>query len=188
MLPSRAAAPEHSLAPARDAARWFMFARARVIGDLGSLASASVGPGVGLGFGVDRTLFELGALLLPSQALSGAELGSAPGSLQLMAASAGVCHELSDGPTLAPCVQFELGSLRGRGRDLASATAVSTTWVTAGAGARASVRLFDSLYCVADLRGAVPLARPSFGVHGFGRVHEVPALIGRFELSLEGRL
>ena len=168
--------------------RWFLFARARVIGDLGSLASASVGPGLALGFGLDRTLFELGGVLFPAQNLSAEDGGRAPGRLQLTAASAGVCHELFGGPTLAPCLHFEAGRLTARGRELANATEVHASWLTAVAGVRAGVRLFDQVFCVADLRAGLPLGRPRFGVRGLGAVHEVPRLIGRLELSLEGRL
>jgi hypothetical protein len=136
--------------------------------------------------------------MLPSQELRAQELRAqglradaparVPGTLRLMAANASVCHEFFDGPRLAPCLHFEAGSLRGQGRDLASTSEASATWLSAGLGARARVRLFDELYCVADMRAGMPLVRPRFGVHGVGAVHEVPPLIGRFELSLEGRL
>ena len=167
---------------------WFLFARARVIGDLGSLESASVGPGLGLGFGIDRTLVEIGGLLLPSQALTATGLDRAPASLQLMAASAGLCHAFGGGPTLAPCLHFEAGRLTARGRELAGAVEAGATWLSAAAGVRASVRLFQDWYCVADLRVGAPLGRPRFGVRGIGEVYAVPPVIGRLELSFEGRL
>jgi len=184
--PDAPAAPELAVEPSKRT--WFVFARAGVIGDLGSLASVSVGPGLGVGLGVDRTLIELGGLLLPSQELRANALARVPGTLRLMAANASVCHEFFDGPRLAPCLHFEAGSLRGRGRELANTSEASATWLSAGLGARARVRLFDELYGVADVQAGVPLVRPRFGVHGVGPVHEVPPLIGRLELSLEGRL
>ncbi len=167
---------------------WFLFARARAVGDLGSLAAASLGPGIGVGIGFGATQLELGGIWLPSQNLAAAVDGQAPGSLQLTAASASACYEFFRGPTFGPCVQLELGRLSGRGLNLATTTAVSTTWLVGSVGARVGVRLFESLYGYADLRAGMPWMRPRFGVHGLGAVHEVPALIGRLEVSLEGRL
>jgi hypothetical protein len=48
--------------------------------------------------------------------------------------------------------------------------------------------LWGPLYGFAHAWAGLPLIQPEFAVHGVGVVHAVPPLLGRFELSLEGRL
>jgi hypothetical protein len=166
---------------------WFMFVRARAIGDFGSLAPFSLGAGLSIGLRLHRTRLELGGAWLPPREVSAEDEPRAGGTLQLAMADLAVCQEFFAGPTLAPCLKFELGQISGRGKDLAADYDVSTTWLMAALGARGSVGLFGPMFMSADISAGLPLRRPTFAIRGAGTVHEVPAVVGRVELSVEGR-
>jgi hypothetical protein len=186
-------APEHGPKPATPEGAlsergWYLAVRVRSVGDLGTLAPVSVGPGVGVGLGIEATYLELGALWLPARDLGVASSGVALGQLQLTAASLSGCQELVRAASLGPCLQIEGGQLSGRGEALASTSRASSAWWLGSLGVRAGMRLWGPIYAFAQAWAGLPLIRPQFGVHGVGVVHEVPAVLGRFELSLEGRL
>jgi len=186
-----APAPHHEpVAPeaAPSERGWYLAVRARSVGDLGTLAPVSVGPGLALGVGIAATYIELGAVWLPARELGGSGTTSPVGQLQLTAASVAGCQELLREVRLGPCLQLEGGRLSGRGEALASRAQASSAWWVAALGVRAGARLWGPIYGFAYAWAGLPLIQPQFAVHGLGVVHEVPALLGRFELSLEGRL
>ncbi|HKU40353.1 MAG TPA: hypothetical protein VJR89_19465 [Polyangiales bacterium] len=179
---------ETSSAPEADGPRtWYGFARVRAIGDLGSIAAMSVGVGGAVGVAFDALRFELGGLWLPPRTVHSDTDPRASARMQLRAANLASCYAFFRGPTLAPCLQLELGQLRGEGENLEVSSHVSTSWLLLGAALRGSVELFDRVFISADIGAGAPLARPTFAVHGAGPVYRVPALIGRLELGVEAR-
>ena len=110
---------------------WFGYVRVRAIGDIGTLTPFSLGPGASIGLGLHRTRIELGGLWLPPRKVSVEGQPNASGTLQLVTGNAAVCQEFFDGPTLAPCLQFEVGQISGRGsgKGLAADYDASTLWV-----------------------------------------------------------
>lgn len=179
---------EAAHAPQEDQPRsWSWTARLRGVLDLGSIAAVSAGIGGAVGMAFKPVRFELGALWLPPRSVHSDAEPDARGQLHLLTASAAVCHEFFAGPTLAPCVDFELGRLHAEGVDLQHSKAVSTAWLLAGFELRGNVRLFDSTFLSADAGAGFPLERPTFGVRGAGPVYRVPAVVGRFGLGLEMR-
>jgi hypothetical protein len=143
---------------------------------------------LGLGIAVHSTRFELAGLYLPPRELNVPGLSApASASLRLAAASIGACQEFFAGPTLAPCLRFEAGELLGQGEHLESTLTTRSAWLAVVLGARAGVRLFDVLYWSLEIAAGLPWIRPTFAIRGVGPVHEVPALIGRLETSLEAR-
>jgi hypothetical protein len=166
---------------------WFVFVRARAIGDFGSLAPFSMGAGAALGFGVHRTRLELGGVWLPARDASVEGKPRATGTLQLATANVAGCQEFFAGPTLAPCLDFELGQISGRGQGLAANYDVSTAWLMVALGVRGSIQLFESMFMSLDASAGMPLRRPTFSIGAAGVVHEVPAVVGRVEVSVEGR-
>jgi hypothetical protein len=175
--------------PTRSAPRtWSFFVRAGLVGDLGTLAGVSFGPSLGVGIAVHSTRFELAGLYLPPQQLSAPGLSApASASLRLAAGSIGACQEFFTGPTLAPCLRFEAGQLRGQGEHLESTLITRSAWLAVLLGARAGIRLFDFLQWSIELAAGLPWIRPTFAIHGVGPVHEVPAVFGRLETNLEAR-
>jgi hypothetical protein len=162
-------------------------ARLRALGDLGSLAAASVGPGIALGVDFGRTRLELGGIWLPSQDVN-ADSAPAVASMGLLAASASVCQAFFDGPTLAPCLQLEAGRLDASGRELPAVRSAGAAWFMFGLGVRFALRLLEPLYACAQASAGLTGSRPRLAVEGLGVVHRVPALVGRLELGIEVRL
>lgn len=187
--PTETAAPSGALPNPMPTPRvWSFFVRAGLVGDLGTLTSISFGPSLGLGIAVHSTRFELAGLYLPPRELNAPGLSApASASLRLAAASIGACQEFFAGPTLAPCLRFEAGQLLGQGEHLESTLTTRSAWLAVLLGARAGIRLFDVLYWSIEVAAGLPWIRPTFAIHGVGTVHEVPALIGRLETSLEAR-
>jgi hypothetical protein len=167
---------------------WSLFARLRAVGDLGSLARARLGPGLGLGLWLEGTRFELGGVLLPSQDLNSKGLHQPVASALLVAGSASICHEFFDGPTLAPCLHFEAGRLSAAGQNLRTDQTDATVWLAVGLGARLAIRLFDPVFLGVDVLAALPIVQPHLAIEGLGVVYTVPAVLGRLELSVEARL
>lgn len=185
--PSAAHSPDMLPEPARPRS-WFVSASVRAVGDVGSLAAASLGPAFGIGLGLSALRFELAAIILPSQRLDAPEPESGSATLQLTAASAGACWEFFDGPLLSPCLRVELGRLRGRGLELQSTQTADGLWLVTWIGARGGLPLLEWLLLRAELSLGLPLSRPAFAVEGLGTLHKVPAAVGRLELGVEVRL
>jgi hypothetical protein len=186
--PEPAAISGTGAGPAQTPAAFGWFARAGLVGDFGSLTGLSLGPSLGIGLALHSTRVELAGVYLPAKDLHApGSSGSTVATLRLAAASLGACQEFFRGPTLAPCVRVEAGQLHGQGQHLESTLTTNSTWLVFLLGARASMKLFAPLYGSIELAGGVPWNRPTFAIRGVGVVHEVPALIGRCELSLEAR-
>ena len=185
--------PQPDAAARHDAARrtrapttntWFMYARTSLRGELGSLPTASFGPGVTLGLALSDTRFELGGTYLPPQTMYAVGRPQALGSVQLMAANAGVCQVLLRGPELAPCLHAEVGSFNARGQNLARVSSASTPWFLGALGLRLGFELWRGVSWQSEVAAGVPFQRPSIAVHGLSDLHHTPAVIGRLETGL----
>lgn len=168
--------------PAENQRSLLVTVRARAVGDLGTLPSLSVGPGLAAGVAWQRMRLELAGLLLPAQTLRASGASQLHSELQLMAAGVNVCRELFESIHVGTCLQLEVGRWRASG-----ASAAALWWLTA-LSLRGGLRVFEAVYLVADVALGVPWVRPRVAIHGEGTLHEVPALIGRLELSVEARL
>jgi hypothetical protein len=184
--PEPAAVSGTAASPAQAPRPWWWFARVGVVGDSGSLTGLSLGPSLGIGLAVHSTRVELSGVYLPAKDLHAPEPnGPTLATLRLAAASLDACQEFFRGPTLAPCFRVEAGQLHGQGQHLQSTLSTNSTWLLVLLGARAGMKLFDALYGSIELSAGLPWNRPTFAIRGVSSVHEVPALIGRVELSLE---
>ena len=187
LLSDRPGRPLAESESADEPSRFRLAARLRAIGDLGSISDLSLGPGVSIALGLNRTWLELGGVLFPPHVMRVPSSSRGSASIALLAASAGMCQEFFGGPTLGPCAHLEIGRLHGQARGLETNRKAGVTWISGAVGARASVELFTAVFATADLRAGLPWNRPQFAIAGVGTVHEVPPLFGRVELSLEGR-
>jgi hypothetical protein len=181
--PNSADGRPRSRAPASSTS-WTAFARTWVRGDLGSMPAAALGPGLAVGLAIADTRLEVGGTYLPAQQMHFAGAVESLGSVQLMAAHAGVCQVLIRGPELGPCLRAEAGQLRARGENLANSTTRSSAWFLAGIGARLSFELWRGLFWQSELGAGLPLQRVRIGVHDLAAVHRTPAVVGRFETGL----
>lgn len=170
--------------PETSTSRLSVFARTWVRGDLGSLPAAAVGPGLAVGLAVANTRLELGGTYLPAQQMHLLGRLESLGSVQLMAAHAGVCQVLIHTPELGPCLRAEIGQLRARGQNLAQTATRSSAWVLAALGARLSFELWRGLFWQSELAAGMPLERIRIAVRDLDQIHRTPPVVGRFETGL----
>lgn len=161
-----------------------MYARTWVRGDLGTMPEAAVGPGIAVGLALADTRLELGGTYLPAQSMYGANGGASLGSVQLMAAHAGVCQVLLHVPELGPCLRAEFGQLRARGEHVARAMTASNAWFSGALGARLSVELWTGLAWQTEVGAGMPFERVRIAVRNSGEIHRTAAVFGRFETGL----
>jgi hypothetical protein len=63
---------------------------------------------------------------------------------------------------LRPCLELDVGALRGEGLGVGSATRRTALWLSSGASVRGSVSLSDRIELGAQVGGMLPLYRPRF--------------------------
>jgi hypothetical protein len=166
--------------PAASPAVGPIYARTWVRGDLGTMPAAAVGPGIAVGLALSDTRLELGGTYLPAQSMYASGRASL-GSLQLMAAHAGVCQVLSRAPEFGPCLRAELGQLHARGQNVARPTTQTATWFSGALGARLSFEVWRGLSWQSELAAGMPFERIRIAVHNAGELHRTAAIFGRFE-------
>ncbi|HET6331597.1 MAG TPA: hypothetical protein VFG30_00195 [Polyangiales bacterium] len=182
--PDRANGNLRTRVPASSATRWGVFARTWVRGDLGSMPAAALGPGLAIGLAIADTRLELGGTYLPAQQMHFAGSDENFGSVQLMAAHAGVCQVLIRTPELGPCLRAEVGQLRARGEHLANNATRTGAWFLGAVGARLSFELWRGLSWQSEIAAGLPFQRIRIAVRDLDAVHRTPAVVGRFETGL----
>lgn len=168
----------------RAAESFYAYARTSLRGELGSLPNAAFGPGFTFGLAFGHTRFELGGVYLPPQTMHSVGRSTAYGSLQLMAAQAGVCQVLLTAPEVAPCLRAEAGVLSARGQNLPQVDAASAPFWLGSAGMRLGVELWRGVSWQSELAAGVPFGRTRVAVHGLPDLHHTPAVIARLETGL----
>lgn len=161
-----------------------VYARTWVRGDLGTMPAAAVGPGIAVGLALADTRIELGGTYLPAQSMYAASGGASLGSVQLVAAHAGVCQVLLRAPELGPCLRAEFGQLRAQGEHVASAMTASSAWFSGALGARLSLELWSGLAWQTEVGAGMPFERVRIAVRNSGELHRTAAVFGRFETGL----
>jgi hypothetical protein len=176
--PDEAEQPEDAMT-ARGVHPWL---GPELVSDLGPLPVAAFGAGVRGGVALGRTTLALGfeylppvAVDLPARAMV-AELG-------LLAASINACHAFWRVPALGPCLRAEYGRIFGHGRNVEDAGSGTAPFVVLAAGARLGVPIGRTLSLQSELSGGITLDRAEFAVAGIGRVHRIPAFVGRLQLG-----
>lgn len=154
------------------------------------LAEALAVPGVsaGLSFGgglrVGRVDLTLEGLWASRRSVAVPALPGASADFSLLAARLRGCVALTDGLVeVAPCLGFELGSLRGESRGVSAPSSGSTLWAAPLAGLEVRATVHPLLALTARLDLAVPLRRPGFSVVGVGTVAEAGLVSVRGELG-----
>jgi hypothetical protein len=161
-----------------------IYARTWVRGDLGTMPAAAIGPGIAVGLAVSDTRFELGGTYLPAQSMYASGGGVSLGSVQLMAADAGICQVLVRAPEFGPCLRAEFGQLRARGENLANSMTRTSAWFSGALGARLSVEVWRGLSWQSELAAGMPFERIRIAVHDSGELHRTAAVFGRFETGV----
>jgi hypothetical protein len=180
-----AAAASTALPPQLGTRRFY--ARAQLLGDLGTLPSPAFGPSVLFGMELAWATIELGGVWLPARDGSVSGRSEPAASLQLMAAVASSCARVLRAPSwsVSPCLHLELGALRAEGLHLTHTLTATNLWLMLGLSVRAGVELFRGLYWFSEVSAGLPWDRARFVIADLGEVHRVSGVVGRLATGLE---
>ena len=155
--------------------------------EFGPLPQTSWGLALATGLELDhwRILAEGHAWLRQElEATSAAEYGA---RLDRIAAGVRICHDFQvGGLAVSPCVNASMQHLwaRGTGPYVAARTA-QATWIAAGLGAQARLRLTGAFGLVGGVDAQIETARPRISVDGLGPVGQLGAVAVRIALGTE---
>ena len=155
-----------------------------LLGEALAVPGVSAGLSFGGGLRVGRIDVTLEGLWASRRSVAVPTLPGASADFALLAARLRGCVALTGGLVeVAPCLGFELGSLRGESRGVSAPASGSTLWAAPLAGLEVRVALHALLALTARLDLAVPLRRPGFSVVGVGTVAEAGLVSVRGELG-----
>jgi hypothetical protein len=165
------------------------YARAHWLSDLGALPELGFGPGFAFGLAISDLRFELGALYLLPQPVHVPDRQQQVGSLRVLALSLGACHRtFHDGRfALGPCAGAEYGRVLGESENVTSPAHADAPWVLGWGGLRAEFEITADWAATLALLAGLPFDRARFEIEGLGKVHELPAVLGRLQAGLEWR-
>jgi hypothetical protein len=157
--------------------------------DVGSLPSAAIGGGVGVGVAItDRlTVGAAGALwtqrdgTLQENTQQGAEFDLVTGGLR-------GCYAVTRGRfELSPCALAGIAWSKGRGFGAVHVSEASAAWVSVGAGVQWRWEMTRALALALELDALVSTSRPTFVILAAGTVHQPGAVVGRVLFGPEVR-
>lgn len=153
--------------------------------DFGSIATAAVGPSLGVAIQWRRVEASLGALWLPPRR-SYAAPGKG-GDITLAAGHLRGCYLPLRGEwQLLGCGTFELGVIQGEGAGTVDRFDPSAAWIAPGALISGRRQLGSSFLLSLAAGAQIPLQPIDFTLENVGLVHSVPALVPRVELGAGG--
>ena len=172
-------------APRSGPDRWLGL-QLHLLGDLGSLPAAALGPAASISLGLGRLRCALGAFwLAPREGVAPAR-PSAGGLLSLAGARLSAAFVARSGRLeLGPAALLEAGVMVGEGHGVTDPGLGRALWFALGVGLEARLGLLPWLRLRAALELALPLLRPSFVLLGVGPVHRASPAIARVALGLE---
>ncbi len=155
-----------------------------LLGEALAVPGVSAGLSFGGGLRVGRIDVTLEGLWASRRSVAVPTLPGASADFALLAARLRGCVALTGGLVeVAPCLGFELGSLRGESRGVSAPASGSTLWAAPLAGLEVRATVHPLLALTARLDLAVPLRRPGFSVAGVGTVAEAGLVSVRGELG-----
>ncbi len=182
-------APSAPLGPSGGAV---LRAMALLLGDVGSLPAPGLGLGLGLQLAWTRLQLEiLGALWLEQHATlepavvagAGADVGLATGSVSVCATP---LDSSSTALTLALCVGWEMGQLRGSGTGVSTPRSANALWLAPTVHAGLTWQPLGSRFGFgAHLGAGVPLERDRFFLNDLGDIHQPATVVGRAAFRLD---
>jgi hypothetical protein len=161
----------------------------RVLSDIGTLPSPTLGIGAAGAVARGRLRFELGISYFPPRTEHFGSLAAAGGDVDLFLGHVFTCVTLltSGRIDLAPCASFEVGRIHGESFGVSSPGEGAAPWVAAGGAGRLVTRFASRTSLVTSLEAAVPLIRPEFIVTGLETLHLPTPVVVRLALGVEVR-
>ncbi len=151
--------------------------------DFGTIATAAVGPELGIAGQWRGLEAMLGGLWLPTRRTF-VQPGKA-GDITLLTAFLRACYRpLRSTVQIVFCASFELGRLSGEGVGTADDTQASTLWAAPGASASVSRTLGAGFFATLGGGAAVPTEPILFTLENIGAVHSVWPIVVRAQAGI----
>ena len=165
------------------------YAHVHWLSDAGSIPGIGFGPGITFGFASGALRVEAGAAYLLPRTVYAAHPTRPVAQLRVLTTALGTSYQLftTSAFALGPCARAEYGRIFGRSENVAMPARADAPWAIGFLGLHVELALSDAMLATITGLAGMPLDRVQFAIDGIGRIHELPAVLGRVHAGLEWR-